>query len=73
MRRHFTAHFDRDNVAVRQMGISNTYNKLVEMAQVTNRKIKHKKRQAIDFSHVTSNVVSFILDSNVIVSRVDST
>lgn len=34
VRRHFTAHFDRDNVAVRQITLTNTYNRLVELSQV---------------------------------------
>jgi glycine cleavage system regulatory protein len=34
LKRHFTAHFDRDNVAVRQLTLTNTYNKLLESSQV---------------------------------------
>ena len=35
VRRHFTAHFDRDNVATRQISLQNMYSKLVEMAEVS--------------------------------------
>ena len=35
VRRHFTAHFDRDNVATRQVSLQNLYSRLVEMAEVT--------------------------------------
>ena len=34
VRRHFTAHFDRDNVATRQVSLQNLYSRLVEMAEV---------------------------------------
>ena len=34
VRRHFTAHFDRDNVATRQVSLQNMYSRLVEMAEV---------------------------------------
>ena len=34
VRRHFTAHFDRDNVATRQISLQNMYSRLVEMAEV---------------------------------------
>ncbi|EDO49575.1 predicted protein [Nematostella vectensis] len=34
VQRHFTAHFDRDNVAVRQITISNTYNRLIETSEM---------------------------------------
>ena len=34
VRRHFTAHFDRDNVATRQISLQNLYSRLVEMAEV---------------------------------------
>ena len=34
VRRHFTAHFDRDNVATRQVSLQNMYSRLAEMAEV---------------------------------------
>lgn len=34
VRRHFTAHFDRDNVATRQVSLQNMYSRLGEMAEV---------------------------------------
>lgn len=34
VRRHFTAHFDRDNVATRQISLQNMYSRLAEMAEV---------------------------------------
>ena len=35
MKRHFTAHFDRDNAAVRQLTLGNMYQKLVELSEVS--------------------------------------
>ena len=34
VKRHFTAHFDRDNAAVRQLTLRNMYRKLLELSEV---------------------------------------
>ena len=39
VRRHFTAHFDRDNVATRQVSLQNMYSRLAEMSEVRDSKI----------------------------------
>ena len=35
VKRHFTAHFDRDNAAVRQLTLGNVYSKLLELSEVS--------------------------------------
>ena len=47
VRRHFTAHFDRDNVATRQIGLHNTYSKLTEMAELRRQNLE----DAIKYYH----------------------
>ena len=44
VRRHFTAHFDRDNVATRQVSLQNMYSRLVEMAEVLYYVTEHSYR-----------------------------
>ena len=47
IRRHFTAHFDRDNVATRQIGLHNAYSKLTEMAALRRQNLE----DAIKYYH----------------------
>ena len=59
VRRHFTAHFDRDNVATRQVSLQNLYSRLVEMAEVIDLHVE-------GYSNFNYQIVSIIVNYCVI-------
>ncbi|XP_015749829.1 PREDICTED: spectrin alpha chain, non-erythrocytic 1-like isoform X1 [Acropora digitifera] len=59
VRRHFTAHFDRDNVATRQVSLQNLYSRLVEMAEIRRENLENSIKY-FHFCHECDDIESWI-------------
>ncbi|KAK2560477.1 Spectrin beta chain [Acropora cervicornis] len=59
VRRHFTAHFDRDNVATRQVSLQNMYSRLVEMAEIRRENLENSIKY-FHFCHECDDIESWI-------------